>query len=138
LPELPPPPKIDPDEPKVRQESVGFFFSKLALFIIAIRKPADPTPAHRLTPAYPQDSANAVRSFMEKLSSAFSPQDFQAFATLVREYRQQQVTYGEFEARLVQLFGHDRRHLLKGMDSFVPAEDRNAFQRFLKRQGVAV
>lgn len=75
---------------------------------------------------------------MEKLSSSFSPQDFQAFATLVREYRQQLVTYGEFEARLVQLFGHDRRYLLKGMDSFVPVEDRGAFQRFLKRQGVAV
>ena len=74
---------------------------------------------------------------MEKLSTSFSPQDFRTFANLVREYRQQDIGYSEFEARLVQLFGHERRSLLKGMDTFVPAEDRPAFQRFLIRQGAA-
>jgi len=97
----------------------------------------NPTP-NKSPPAQRRDrmSAVAVRSFMEQLNSVFTPQEFQTFATLVRDYRQETIDYETFEARLIQLFGFDRRHHLQGMEAFIPAKDRLLFTRFLKRQGL--
>lgn len=73
---------------------------------------------------------------MEQLSTVFSPVEFKTFAGLVRQFRQEDIDYPTFEARLMQLFGHDRRHMLQGMDAFIPVKDRPNFTRFLKRQGI--
>ncbi|XP_065890727.1 cerebral cavernous malformations 2 protein-like isoform X2 [Dysidea avara] len=102
----------------------------------------------RLSEAFPEEdddlsddddenSAEAVvQRYMERLNKQMGYQEIKEFASLLRQYREDNMHVTEFCTKLQELYGDDRKFLLPGMKSFIPEEDNQEFNEFLSSQGL--
>jgi hypothetical protein len=71
-----------------------------------------------------------VQDYMRRLQKVLTTTELAQFAVLLRTYREKG-GFESFSAQLLELYGEDRKFLLPGMSSFIPKEDKPAFEVFL-------
>ncbi|XP_070600449.1 LOW QUALITY PROTEIN: cerebral cavernous malformations 2 protein-like [Erythrolamprus reginae] len=80
-------------------------------------------------------SLEQLQDYMMTLRSKLTPQEIQGFALLLREYRMG-LAVDSYCARLLNLYGEQRKFLLLGMRPFIPDQDIGYFEGFLESIGI--
>lgn len=86
--------------------------------------------------ATPHDTAaleRALNEYMELLKANLSADEMMQFKVLVSAYRKQGA-FRNLSAGLLDLFGPSRKHLLPGLQNFVPKQDAAQYEEFMARQ----
>lgn len=76
-----------------------------------------------------------LTDYMNKLHKELNPRELQQFAQILPDMENR---FPEFCEKVLRLYGTERKHLLKEMMPFIPADNLMYFEDFLSRNGLAM
>lgn len=81
-------------------------------------------------------ACDLIQEYMDKLQTKLNPDELRQFAKLLKAWHTN-LPFPEFCDKVLELYGPNRKHMLAGMQPFIPEKDAAYFENFLERIGLA-